>query len=259
MAGLPVRVTTTPNIGLVQFWYGWLIGKFYAFNYIAEVPGVLSTEMLIQEFARSHGVLVGDEHPRLNNDPVTITRVNALLEQHISTKGSNQIIIIHPGPSSPVKEWPASAWTALVEKLRELGYETIIQVGVNKHLNFQAAQAAFVPGIISLVDKLSLEETIALISRANLFIGIDSGLLHIAASVQTPAVGIWGPTSPLLYFSSADAHAFVTSQIACQGCQHRYPRLHWVTGCPHDIACMNRIPVEAVLQACLATLKLGRS
>ncbi len=259
LAGLPVRVTTTPQIGLVRFWYGWLIKKIYLFEYIAEVPGVISSEMLIQEFARTHGVIVADDHPRLENNPVACAKVKKLLGEQGPQGAARPLILLHAGPTSPIKEWPIACWTALVQGLHAHGCPVIFQLGVSKHLNFQSAQAPRIPGAISLVDALTLEETIALISLAHLFIGVDSGLLHIAASVQTPAVGIWGPTSPLMYFSNSDARSFVTSQIACQGCQHRYPRLHWVTGCPHDIACMKSIPVKEVLNACLATLKLEKA
>lgn len=249
LAGLPVRVTTTPYMEIVHHWYGWLMGQFYQFDYIDRLPNVNSHEILIQEFARPYGVSVGDEHPRLTNDPAARLRMQALLADYGA--GQNQprqpVIVIHPGPSWPVREWPAAAWTALVEKLRQNGYEKIFQLGTNLHANLPAPQAPEIPGVISLVDKLSLEETIALISMADLFIGIDSGLLHVAASVQTPSIGLWGPTAPLLRFSKRNARFFLVGDVACVACHHRQPRLHWVTGCPYDISCMKAISVEAVL------------
>jgi hypothetical protein len=47
---------------------------------------------------------------------------------------------------------------------------------------------------------------------------------------------------------------FVVSDVECQGCHHRVPRLHWITGCPYDIKCMKAIRVDQVLQACLTGL-----
>jgi ADP-heptose:LPS heptosyltransferase len=258
LAGLPVQVTTTPHLGLVRFWYGWLVKQFYAFEYIDEVPGVTPVESLIQEFGRTHGVMVTGDHPRLATDPAAAASVEQILSRQGTPAGGRPRIVLHPGPSWQVKEWPVSAWSALVEQLRQHGCEAIFQLGVSKHLTLGAAPVALIPGTISLVDKLSLEETIALIAGADLFIGIDSGLLHIAASVSTPAVGVWGATSPRMLFSPADARFFVTSTVPCQGCQHRYPRLHWMTGCPHDIHCMKNIPVEPVLQACLQALQRGK-
>lgn len=255
LGGLPVRTTTTPQIGIVRYWYGWLLKNFYSFDYIDEVPGVVPVEILIQEFARSNGVMVSDAHPRLE----VTQAVSAALEEKLSKLGassrSRPRIVIHPGPTWRIKEWPDSAWSALVQQLRQHDYDAVFQLGVNRHAGFNSVQAPVIPDTMSVVDQLSLEETVALISSADLFIGVDSGLLHVAASVRTPAVGLWGPTSPQMLFSPAVARSFITSQVECQGCQHRYPRLHWVTGCPSNIACMKAITIEEVLNACLNLLK----
>jgi ADP-heptose:LPS heptosyltransferase len=256
MAGLPVQVTTMPDIGLVHFWYGRLFGGFYEFKYSEEAVHVISHEILHREFARLHGVTVGDEHPKLMNDPAAELGVKALLENHgfSRSKPRQPVIVIHPGPTWAVKEWPVTAWVALVEKLGQNRYGKVFQLGTKNHANLQNAIAPEIPGVISLVDKLSLEETIALISMADLFIGIDSGLLHIAASVQTPAVGLWGPTAPRLLFSGKSSRFFLVGNVECVACHYRHPRLHWITGCPYDIKCMKAIPVEDVLANCLNCL-----
>ena len=113
-----------------------------------------------------------------------------------------------------------------------------------------------VPGAVSLLDAFTVEECIAAIASAKLFIGIDSGLLHMAAAMRTPAVGLWGCTSPRFFYAENVRKNFVVSEVACQGCYHRLPRLHWITGCPHDIQCMKQISVEEVLRACLAKLDI---
>jgi len=79
---------------------------------------------------------------------------------------------------------------------------------------------------------------------------------HIAAATRTPAVGIFGMTRPEYRFSKNFRKNFVATGVECAGCEHRKPRLHWVTGCPHDIQCMKQISVEEVLRACLAKLEL---
>jgi len=106
-----------------------------------------------------------------------------------------------------------------------------------------------------LLDAFTVEECIAAIAQAKIFIGIDSGLLHIAASTRTPAVGIFGMTLPEYRFSEQFRKNFVVNRVECAGCEHRKPRLHWVTGCPYDIRCMKGVRVEDVLRACLAKLK----
>ncbi len=106
-------------------------------------------------------------------------------------------------------------------------------------------------------DKTTLCPPAAAISMARLFIGIDSGLLHMAASTRTPSVGIFGMTLPQFRFSESFRNCFVVSRVECVGCEHRKPRLHWVTGCPYEIRCMKTLGAGEVFEMCLA--KLGEN
>jgi len=164
------------------------------------------------------------------------------------------LIVIHPGPSWPVREWPTEKWIKLVAALREYGFTNIAQLGVGRYMNFGKVSVGEIPGAVSMIDQLSLEEAFAVISLARLHIGIDSGLLHIAAATGTPGLGIFGMTSPQFRFSKKYMQSFVVSSVECQGCYHRLPRVDWVTGCPHDIRCMKEITVDEVLHACLVQL-----
>jgi ADP-heptose:LPS heptosyltransferase len=257
LAGVTCRTTSLPPIGLVGFWYAWLLSGYYNFTSDDDRPESLPTEVYIKDFGRHFGVSVPDEHPRLESSPVVLKRVQSLLAE----KGAKPslLVVIHTGPSWPVREWPGESWAALILNLQQHGYENIVQLGAARHLALGEAATAALPGVLSLVDELTLEETIALISLGALFVGIDSGLLHIAAAVQTPSVGLWGPTSAHLRFSRSNARSFVTSTVECQGCHHRVPRLHWLTGCPHDIRCMKAIRVDEVLQKCLSRLAPGKA
>jgi ADP-heptose:LPS heptosyltransferase len=256
LGGVATRVTSLLPIGLVGHWYGFLLAGFYHFDSDDDHPDVVPTEVYIKDFGRQFGLMLDDHHPRLQNDPADVSRVKALLAKHGLPPGP--MVLIHPGPSWPVREWPEESWAALVRELRRHGCTNIVQLGTSHHLALGAVGAAALPEVLSLVDQLTLAETVALISLGNLFVGIDSGLLHIAVAVQTPAVGLWGPTSAHLRFSRASARSFVTSNVECQGCHHRVPRLHWMTGCPYDIRCMKTISVTDVLSACLTRLSSAK-
>lgn len=253
LGGVATVVTTTERIGLIGYWYRFLLSGFYAFASDDDDPSSTPTEVYIKDFGRPFGLALNDAHPRLQNDPAALERVKSLLKKNETRQGP--LIVIHPGPSWPVREWPRELWTGLVRELEQRGLMNVIQLGASSHLAKGAVISEAIPGAVSLVDQLSLEESVALISLGDLFIGIDSGLLHIAAAVGTPAVGLWGPTSPQLRFSHENRRLFITSNVDCQGCHHRVPRLHWITGCPYDIKCMNAIRVEEVLQACLSGLE----
>jgi hypothetical protein len=248
LAGVTSRTTSLMPMGLVGYWYAWLLSGYYNFASDDDRPDQVPTEVYIKDFGRNFGLTLSDDHPRLQCDPAVVNRVQSRLAEQGMKAGP--MVVIHPGPSWPVREWPVASWAALIRELSQRGYSNIVQLGAARHLALGEIATPALPGVLSLVDQLTLEETTALISRGQLFVGIDSGLLHLAAAVRTPAVGLWGPTSAHLRFSRANARAFVTSTAACQGCHHRVPRLHWLTGCPYEIKCMKGIPVAEVLAAC---------
>ncbi len=253
IAGIAGRVTSLEPIGLVGHWYRFLLAGFYHFAHGDDTPGMVAKEPMVAEFCRQFNLPITDAHPHLAVSAAAQEKVKTLLAEKKLEAAS--LVLIHPGPSWPVKEWPREQWTQLVAALRERGCTNIAQLGVGRYMNFGQVAVETIPGAVSLVDALSVEECIAVIAQAKLFIGIDSGLLHIAASTRTPAVGLWGCTSPQFFYAENVRQDFVVSKVPCQGCYHRLPRLHWVTGCPHDIECMKTLPVENVLRACLAKLE----
>jgi len=253
LAGLTDRVTTLEPIGLVGHWYRFLLGGFYHFAHGDDTPGMVASEPMVAEFCRQFNLPVTEEHPQITAGAAAQEKVRALLAQ--KKLDVDRLVLIHPGPSWPVKECPREQWTALVAALRERGFTSVAQLGVGRYMNFGKVAVEPIPGVVSLVDELSIEDCFAVIGRAKLFIGIDSGLLHIAACTRTPAVALWGPTSPQFFYAAAVRKDFVVSDVECQGCYHRLPRLHWVTGCPHDIRCMRTLPVENVLRVCLLKLE----
>ena len=249
LAGIADRVTSLMPIGLIGHWYRFLLGGFYHFAHGDDTPGQVAREPMITEFCRQFGLPVTDVHPQLAAGPEAREKVRALFAQKNLDPAS--LVLIHPGPSWTVKEWPREEWTRLVAELRARGFTSIAQMGVGHYMNFGQVAVEPIPGVVSLLDALNLEECIAAMAQAKLFIGIDSGLLHLAAGTRTPSVGLWGCTSPQFFYAEKVRKHFVVSTVECQGCYHRLPRLHWVTGCPYDIRCMKTLPLNEVLQACL--------
>jgi ADP-heptose:LPS heptosyltransferase len=263
-AGLPRmgevtrHITSSPQIGLVGHWYRWLLAGYYNFGSDDDDLSADHSEPFITGYARRNGVKVSGEHPRLQAEPEMFAKMKLLREKCRLADGP--LVLIHPGPSYPVKHWPRESWIALVEELKRHGVHSIAQLGARagSYSNTGTEQFQPVPGVVSLVQQLSLPETVALIAQADLFVGVDSGLLHVAASVRTPSVGLWGPTSHRFLYAESESRHSVTSRVACQGCHHRMPRLHWQTGCPYDARCMQTISVNEVFRACQTALESRR-
>jgi len=253
LGGVTTHMVDHLNVPLIEDKYSFLFAAIYKFTYSDENENCPAKEAVVAEFCRQHQVPIAENHPRLETDPAAVVQVKAILKQHQLDNGP--LIVIHPGPTWIVREWPLTAWTQLVQGLMDAGYKNIVQLGSGQAGTVGSALDKPIPGVVSLVNKLTLEETIALISLSKLLAGIDSGLLHIAAAVRTPAIGIFGPTSAQFRFGPAACVTSVAGAVDCQGCHHRVPRLHWITGCPHDVVCMKSITPDRVLQSCKSILE----
>jgi ADP-heptose:LPS heptosyltransferase len=252
LAGVADLVTSLEPIGLVGHWYQFLTAGFYHFAHGDDSPDSGCHEPMVTEFLRQFNLPLSEEHPEM---PVTAVGQKRALEIFAQKNlAANDLILIHPGPSWPVREWPRENWAQLVAALRARGFTNIAQLGVGRYLNFGKVEVPVIPGTVSLLDAFTIEECVAAIASAKLFIGIDSGLLHIAAATRTPSVGIFGMTLPEYRFSKNFRQDFVVNRIECAGCEHRKPRLHWITGCPYDIKCMKTLGVSEVLRACFEKL-----
>jgi len=252
LAGVADHITSFEPIGIVGHWYRFFLEGFYHFAHGDDTPGRVASELMITEFCRQFDLPVTDQHPGLRVAPPVLERMKSLLASR--QLDPTALILIHPGPSWTVKEWPRERWIELVAALRAQGHSSIAQLGVARYVAFNQVAISPIPGTVSLVDALSVEECIAVISLAKVFVGIDSGLLHIAASTRTPSIGLFGSTSPQFFYGSEVRKHFVVTDVECAGCHHRQPRLHWITNCPHEIRCMKTLDGGDVFQSCLATL-----
>jgi len=71
---------------------------------------------------------------------------------------------------------------------------------------------------INLGGKLSLEQLVAIISHATLFIGIDSGPMHMAAAVNTPVAAIFGPQTKVTWGPYGENHVVIQKEWDCVPC-----------------------------------------
>jgi heptosyltransferase-1 len=105
-----------------------------------------------------------------------------------------QLAILTPGAGWGAKQWPPERYGAVASALADDGLTPLINSAPGEEALAQTAQAAS-KGKAHLIS-CSIAELIALTRRAHLFIGGDTGPLHLAAALQIPVVAIFGPTDP---------------------------------------------------------------
>ncbi len=166
------------------------------------------------------------------------------------------VVIIHPGSGAPVKLWRAEAWTyianTLTKTLTTATPARIILTGSKSEqsLLMEIAQSMTTPPVT--ITDATVGQLAALLGRAMLVLGVDSGPLHLAVAQGTPTVAIFGPTDARIFgpWGEARQHLVVASQLRCPGCPCiPCGRLDFS---PDELAahpCVRNIPEQSVLAA----------
>jgi heptosyltransferase-2 len=103
------------------------------------------------------------------------------------------------GSSSPDKDWPLERWVELIAGLARRSTGTAFLIGGPDHAARAERLLPSAPAMAVNACDLTLMEATALMQKADLFVGCDSGPMNLAAAVGTPAFGLFGPTPVLSY------------------------------------------------------------
>jgi ADP-heptose:LPS heptosyltransferase len=110
------------------------------------------------------------------------------------------VIALAPTANWLPKVWPPERFAAFFHRMAGPDTRAVILGGPGEAERSMAAPLlAALPDAIDLVGRLSLPEAAACLERAALFIGNDSGLMHLAAAAGTPTIGLFGPTDAATY------------------------------------------------------------
>jgi len=142
-----------------------------------------------------------------------ITRACGLLPA-----GGRPVIVLAPTANWAPKVWPAERFVALFHRLAATHIPGAAPAVVAGPGEAEAAMARpmlqALPAAINLVGNLDLPEIAAFLARADLFVGNDSGLMHLAASSGAPTLGLFGPTDASVYGPAGRRAAAVTGSDA---------------------------------------------
>jgi heptosyltransferase-1 len=103
-------------------------------------------------------------------------------------------VILNPGAGWGAKQWPAERYGKVAKCLAAEGPRSLVNFGPGEQELAKAVEAA--SGGTAESVQCSLTQLIALTRRARLFIGGDTGPMHLAAALGVPVVGLFGPTNP---------------------------------------------------------------
>ncbi len=133
------------------------------------------------------------------------------------------LIVIHPSTGSRYKDWGVAPFAGLVDELVRRHHARCVILGSARDASLCRGLVDAVPAphrdqVRSLAGTLDLTGTAAVINAANLFIGLDSGLAHIAAACGIPAVVLYGATDPAKWAAPPSHCRVVRRQVPCAPC-----------------------------------------
>jgi ADP-heptose:LPS heptosyltransferase len=212
---------------------------------------------LADDFAASCGFALTTRETKLHPSPDLIK--GTCIEYGLDYKGTGQrlLIGINPGPTWRVKEWEASNWQKLINKIHAEYDAVIIQFGFNT--GDGSSEYDKLTDVKLLAGRLRGEELLALVTNCDLIISIDSGPVHLAGAVGTPVIGLFGPLDPALILPPNAQAVGLFGHVPCLFCHNRTPIIHWRDGCPNDIACMKKLDCETVFEAVKSMLPQNKN
>lgn len=166
-----------------------------------------------------------------------------------------KIIVIAPGTKIPIKDWGIENWKKLMSYL-STKYKNFgaVFIGVeSERKRCSILQKYWIGPSLNLAGRIGVRECASLIQKVDLFLGHDSGPMHLASIVQTPIVaifssrakkGVWFP-----YPNRVD-HEIVYHKFSCSNCN-----LIKDEDCQHNKRCINSITPEEVVQAVAKQIK----
>lgn len=146
---------------------------------------------------------------RLRDNEVVAEKIDELL-----STSDKLTVLIAPGGSWPLKRWPNSYWSDVInngtDNSREVRYVIVGSKGDSEGIESKNSE------VIDLCGKLSWHETLYLLKRVDYVVSNETGVLHYADLLRVPALGIIGPTA--FGYPSAESSRVLELHLKCKPC-----------------------------------------
>ncbi|MBI3519859.1 MAG: glycosyltransferase family 9 protein [Bacteroidetes bacterium] len=156
---------------------------------------------------------------------------------------------------APYKNWAPEKWLHILDHLGDRLPDTqLVILGDDTELHFNdTINSLKHKNIISLIGQTQLSDVVEIIYHSKFYIGLDSGLMHIAAALHKPTFTIWGASNPTLYGYNwlGERHRVVSLDLPCAPCsswiQPNTTRVSDPLRCP-DFKCIRDISFSMVIK-----------
>ena len=166
---------------------------------------------------------------------------------------TDKIVAISPGASDPTKEWVTERFAQVADALSLKYNFSVIIVGAPKEAQLtDRVRMTMRRFAVDLGGKTSVSQLASILKRCCLFVGMDSGVMHMACALGLPVVALYGRKqkglSPVRWGPLSPKAKFIHKDVGCKVCLAHY--------CTKDFLCFKEITVDDVLGCVDAVLKM---
>ena len=188
------------------------------------------------DLLRGLDLSVSSKHPELIIPEAADLFVDRFLEENTVSK-DDMLVCLHPGAPWQARRWPQERFAALADGLIATYRLKVVLIGGGdeRELCSSIRDLAGLKNknhIILAAGATDIAGTAALIKRCRLFIGNDSGPMHIASAVNTDTVALFGPQTPVLFGPNGAKATAVYRKVHCSPCIQKDGR-----GCSRGLQC----------------------
>lgn len=198
------------------------------------------------DLVRALGTPVIGKPPRLKVDPVAADRVDRLLSD-LGVASGEKLVALHPGALTiPAKRWLPERWAEVADRVqRDLGRRVLLVGSASELPLVEQLRDGMTTSPLVMAGRTSLTELVALLARCSLFLGCDSGPLHVASALGLPSVSVYGPTDPAITGPLGPHSRVLRAQTGCSPC---YDPMNPTACRQPDYLCMAGVSVEQVYE-----------
>ena len=242
ISGAPVRIGFNDE-------HRWR-GRCYT-EVVQPVSGVRHRIDRDLEVLKPMSIQAGSQNPQLWLTPEEENSADQLLDQ-LGVQPSQSMVILQPGARYWFKAWPPERFAELADQLTAQ-YDCQVLIG-GSHQDIDLAQqirqmAKSSP--IIMAGRTAIKQFAAIAKKSALFVGSDSGAMHIASAVGTPVVALFGPSNPREWGPRGGSVEVIYKGLDCRACFHP-------TCQRGEQNCMRLISIDEVMMAVTGLMGLAR-
>lgn len=212
-SGAPVRVGYEPDGA------GFLGRRLLLTHRVPQAWDVHTVESNL-DLVRALGVAPAGGRLRLHVREEEREEARRLLGE-AGVRGEDLLVVVHPVSRWLFKGWTVEGTATLIRRLAEgRGARVALTSGPapREMERARAVHRASGEVAIDLAGRLGLRQLAVLLERADLFVGVDSAPMHMAAAVGTPVVALFGPSRDVNWAPWGDGHRVLAVPLPCRPC-----------------------------------------